>query len=474
VIGGQYADAIDQIVSAAISRQAIPGLAILVAQHGQVIFARGYGLRDVADGLPVERATSFRIASISKQFTAAAIMQLKERELLTLNDQVGRYLPWFRYAPDVTIRHLMTHSSGIAGYTETDDFDLRCVSAADPREIIETVLDREPAFAPGGDWQYSNTNYVILGSILETVAQKSYAEIVHQDLLGALDLPSTVPDDSALLSASAAMGVSAIWLGPWEPANGWHPSWAFGTAGLRSNVLDLFAWNVALREGRVISESSFRAMTTSAALSDGQDVAYGFGFVLGMSPVGRVRRHSGGLPGFSLDNTTFVDHEIDVIVLANCGSLFTQRSITRPIVALLTNEPRLCSIGFEPEAPSGRPISHPGNALSLVELFLAERLDGDRITDRFRRFLTPARKKRIETLRLLGPLLSLHAMESARRDPVTIFSYRAEFEARTVRTDVTIRDDGRVDDLAISRWELPVIHGAARHWTSSPGTESDF
>jgi hypothetical protein len=80
----------------------------------------------------------------------------------------------------------------------------------------------------------------------------------------------------------------------------------------------------------------------------------------------------------------------------------------------------------------------------------------------------------IETLRLLGPLLSLHAMESARRDPVTIFSYRAEFEARTVRTDVTIRDDGRVDDLAISRWELPVIHGAARHWTSSPGTESDF
>jgi D-alanyl-D-alanine carboxypeptidase len=448
--GDLYAESIDRIVTAAMTAQTIPGLAILVAQERRIIFARGYGLRNVGENLPVDEGTSFSIASISKQFTAAAIMQLHERGLLALDDRIDRYLPWFRYAPNVTIAHLMTHTSGIAGYTELDDFDLRCTNPAAPREVVETILEREPAFAPGDEWQYSNTNYVILGAILEAVAQKSYRDVIESDLLAGLDATATVLNDATSIRSNAALGFTAYWLGPLEPARDWHPSWGFGTAGLRSNVLDLFTWNVALRSGRVVTEPSLQAMRTAAMLNDGQRVSYGLGLQLGQTPIGRVTRHTGGLPGFTLENTTFLDREIDIIVLTNGDATPTEHSITRPIAALLTTEPRLRSPAPDAEERFGAEIAQPNDALDVVNAFLCGALDAGRITDRFKRVLTPAHLDAVRAFSRRGPVRALHPLQSFRRDPVNLYTYRADFDDAVLRADLWLRDDGRVDGVWFS------------------------
>jgi D-alanyl-D-alanine carboxypeptidase len=455
VIAGNHDAAIDRIVSAAVVAQAIPGLAILVAQNRRIIFARGYGMRNLGEGLPVDERTSFSIASISKQFTAAAIMQLRERQLLALEDRVERYLPWFCNTHHVTIGHLLTHTSGVPGYTELDDFDLRCVSTATPREIAETVLERAPAFAPGDQWQYSNTNYVLLGAILETVAQKSYGDIVRNDLLAGLDMPATMVNDMSPIRSNAASGFTSYWLGPIEPAREWHASWSFGTAGLRSNVLDLFAWNVALRSGKIVTETSFQAMETAVMLNDGQSVSYGFGLQLGQTLIGRVSRHTGGLPGFTLDNTTFLDREIDIIILTNVDATPTQHSITRPIAALISAEPGLCSAQAGGEETFGLEVPQPNDPLALVNTFLAGQLHAGQITDRFKRLLTPARLEAVQALWRRGPVRALHPVETFRRDPVNLYAYRAEFNDGTLRADLTLRDDGRVDGVRFAAWDRP-------------------
>lgn len=453
MIGEEQAIGIERIVSAAITRQAIPGLAILVAQNRRIVFARGYGSRNLGADLPVDEQTSFRIASISKQFTAAAIMRLQERGRLAIDDRIGRYLPWLGYATDIPIVHLMNHTSGIVGYTELDDFDLRCFKAATPREIVETVLQREPAFAPGDDWQYSNTNYMILGAILEAVAEKSYGDIVEDELLGRVNTSSTVVDDSSSLHSNSALGYTSLWLGAWESARELHPSWAFGTAGLQSNVLDIFTWNVALRSGRVVTAPSFQVMQTATLLNDGRRVNYGFGLQTQQTSIGRSIHHDGSLPGFSLDNTVFLDREIDIIVLTNGESTNTRYSITLPVAALLTAEPHLYSVDGDTDGSLGRDIPEPKGVLELMNAFVTGGLDVDLITDRFRRFLTPARYARSLKLSQGGLVRALHRVQSYRRDPVSIHAYRADRDRDTLRAQIIFRDRRGIDDIALSRWD---------------------
>jgi D-alanyl-D-alanine carboxypeptidase len=452
LISDECAAAIDRIVSTAVTEQAIPGLAILVAQDRRIIFTRGHGFRNLGERLPVDERTSFSIASISKQFTAAAIMKLCERGKLALTDSVASYLPWLTYAPDVTIAHLLTHTSGVPGYTEIVGFDLRCRNAATPREIVETVLGRDRAFAPGDDWQYSNTNYVLLGQVLEAISQRSYREIILDDLLSTLDVSVTAVNDTASIRSNYALGYNSYCLGPWEPSREWHPSWEFATAGLRSNVRDLFAWNVALRSGRIIGEASFRAMSTAATLNDGLDVGYGFGFALGSTSIGPVIHHSGGLPGFSLENTTFPDCEIDIIVLTNLENTNTQASITKPIAAYLTGEPGLCSREIAGD-PAGRSVPPLDGSLPLLNDFLAGRIDSTRMSDDFLRYLTPTRQASARALHARGPITQVQSRASSRRDPTTAHTYRAECDYGPLRADLELRDGGKIEAVRLCRWD---------------------
>jgi D-alanyl-D-alanine carboxypeptidase len=441
--------AIERIVSRAIGMQAIAGLAILVAEHGRVVFSGGYGQRDLVEAQPVEERTTFSIASISKQFTAAAIFRQLERGRLRLDDRAGRYLPCWQHAPEVTIAQLLTHTSGIAGYTELEDFDLRCSEAVTPREIVASTVHVGQAFEPGADWQYSNTNYIILAAILEAIAQKRYADFLQSEFFDPLHLHDTTAGGEP----AATEGISSFALGPWESSRRWHPSWEFGTAGIRSNVHDLFAWNVALRTGRVVSEASYRTMASHVVLNDGNRVNYGCGLQLGQSPIGREIRHDGGLPGFSLENTVYPNREIDIIVLTNADWTTTRYSITLPVAAVLTDEPGLLAPGAVDGRPRGRTISRFGEARAVLNDFLSDRLQPERMTGSCRRLLTPAHVDALQTLSGRGPIRELFELERFRRHPLSMYTYEAVSDAGSLQTELAVHDDGRVASVHFCRWD---------------------
>jgi D-alanyl-D-alanine carboxypeptidase len=440
---------IERIVLDTIGMQAIPGLAILVADHGQVVFSGGYGRRDLADARPVEERTTFSIASISKQFTAAAIFRQIEAGRLRLDDRAGGYLPWWQDEPEITIGQLLTHTSGIAGYTELDDFDLRWSTAATPREIVASTAQLGRAFEPGADWQYSNTNYVILASILEVIAQQRYADLLQSEFFGPLDLRAT----TAGSEFSDAKGIGSFALGPWETSPRWHPTWEIGTAGIRSNVHDLFAWNVALRSGRVVSEASYRTMTTPVTLNDGTTVNYGCGLQLGQTPIGPEVRHSGGLPGFTLDNTVYPERELDIIVLANADWTTTRYSITLPVAALLSGEAGLLNADAIDGRLAGRTLAHFAEARTVLNDFLSGRLRPERMTEGCRRLLTPAHVEALERLSARGPIRELFELERFRRHPLSMYTYETVFDTGSLRTELAVHDDGRIANVYFCRWD---------------------
>jgi D-alanyl-D-alanine carboxypeptidase len=440
---------IERIVSRAIGMQAIAGLTILVAERGRIVFSGAYGRRDLVEARPVDERTTFSIASITKQFTAAAIFRQMERGRLRLDDRAGRYLPWWRHAPEVTIEQLLTHTSGIAGYTELEDFDLRCCEAATPREIIASTVHLGQAFEPGADWQYSNTNYVALAAILEAVSEQPYAELLQNEFFGPLDLHATTADGEP----AAAQGIGSFALGAWETSPRWQPSWEIGTAGIRSNVHDLFTWNVALRTGRVVSETSYRTMTSNVALNDGTRVNYGCGLQLGQSPIGREIRHSGGLPGFSLENTVYPDRKLDIIVLTNADWTTTRYSITLPVAAALTNEPGLLTPDGVDGRLRGRPIPQFGEARAVLKDFPSGRLPPERMTSSCRRLLTPRHIDALQALCSRGPIRDLYELERFRRHPLTMYTYEAVCDAGSLRTELAVHDDGRIASVYFCRWD---------------------
>jgi CubicO group peptidase (beta-lactamase class C family) len=443
---------VESIVAAAIERQHLPGLSIAVARNGGVVFARGFGLRNVGEELAADPDTIYSIASISKQFTVAGIMRLAEQGLLRLDDRLSRYFPWHPYGETIELRHLLSHTSGIPDYFPLENLDLIGFTEASPREIAEAVLQRAAAFEPGAEYQYCNTGYVLLGAILERVSDQPYAQYLQANFFDPLAMTRTGVDDTPAIRSNVAVGHTSFALGPWELARDYHPSWEFGTGGLYSTVMDILKWNLALRGGLVVSPPSFAQMTTQAKLRDGHRLNYGFG--LGVSDVGGYRevRHTGGLPGISTDNTTFPDLGIDIVVFVNHDGCSTYATITRPILALLLDEPALRGSRRADLAVSSGLDERP-LARQWIAAAAAGALDDLPFSAKFERFLKPERRARYAALRANGKITTITLIDASRRDPETTFNYRVDFEAGPLVATVSVRDDGTIANLQFIRWD---------------------
>lgn len=450
----EYATPIEAIVTAAVERQHLPGVSVAVARGGRLLFARGYGYRNVGERLPADPETIYSIASISKQFTAAAIMQLAERGMLRIDDRVTRYFPGHPYGAGIELRHLLTHTSGIPDYFPLEELDRVAFCAARPHEIIESVLNREAAFAPGAEYQYCNTGYVMLGAIIERVAEQSYAQYLQTNFFDPLEMTRTGIDDTPAIHHNLAVGYTSYVLGPWELARDYHPTWEFATGGMYSTVIDMLKWNWALRAGRVVSAPSLAMMTARARLGAGQVLDYGFG--LSVNDVGGLReiRHTGGLPGISTDNATYPDAGIDIIGFVNHDGCSIYATIVRPILALIAGRP---AAGAPASERSNLPVSSGLDerpfARSWIRAAAAGRIGDLPLSARFERFLHPGRRARFAELRAYGEITGMSLIDASRRDPETSFNYRVDFERAPLVASVAIRDDGMLADLRFLRWD---------------------
>lgn len=324
------------------------GVQVAVVRGGDTLLLGGYGLAD----REAQRATTadqrFRIGSITKQFTAAAIMQLAERGKLSLDDDLSRWVPEFPLQGHrVALRQLLNHTSGIHNYTEVEAEHQQAAVDLTPLQVVGLVTRDSFDFAPRTHMSYTNTGYALLGLVIERASGLPYAEYVRRELTAPLALLHTGYCPSRPQGAEWATGyaphddgviVSAEYLSMRHP---------YAAGALCSNVGDLVAWQHALASGRVVSPASYARMTAPETLANGQRLTYGFGLIVVQYHGHRLIMHEGGVNGFGASLLRFPDDSLDVVVLSNTersGSGVLAQNLARAVLGMPL-------LKFPPEPP---------------------------------------------------------------------------------------------------------------------------
>ena len=284
-----------------------PAVQIAVSERGQVIYSAAFGMSDRESATAATPRSVLQVGSITKQFTAAAILRLAERGALKLDDRIEQFVPEFKPpGATITLRHLLTHTSGIAAISANDYAPLT-------REQFFKLLDGKPlAFTPGTKFSYSNTGYRLLGFAIESITGQSFADVVHKELALPLGLLDTGVCGTANLPVPDGYGV---FQGTWTRIPAIHMSVPFAAGALCSTASDLVRWSHLLATGRVMLPASYATMITPTGLAGFPP--YGLG-VFRQNQLGRTAVwHTGGIPGFQSSLLYFPDHDIAVAVIIN-------------------------------------------------------------------------------------------------------------------------------------------------------------
>jgi D-alanyl-D-alanine carboxypeptidase len=293
-----------------------PGAAVLVRKGDRILLRKGYGLAEVGKARAVRPEQVFRLGSITKPFTAAAIMILADEGKLSPGDDIRKHLPAYpTHGATITIEHLLTHTSGIPSYTEQAGFQQLLAQNIEPPALVARFKDLPLEFAPGSKMEYSNSGYHLLGLIIEKVSGKTYAEFLAQRIFSPLEMTHSGYGDDPKLDRVA--GYSRDQKGPVQPAPPINMKIPYSAGALVSSVDDLARWDGAIRAGKLLKKASWERVFTPARLPDGRRTDYGYGWNLSKLDGRPVQRHGGGIPGFVTHFLRMPAEDLLVVVLMN-------------------------------------------------------------------------------------------------------------------------------------------------------------
>lgn len=310
------ARAIDAIVEEAMEQGPISGVSVAVARGPRVIFARGYGYADLENRRPATAETVYHVGSITKQFTAAAVMQLVEDGSVRLDAPLSEYLPHYPHVGDVTVEQLLNHTSGIANYTTLAEWWETMSLEVTPDRLARSFLSRPLDFAPGTRFAYSNSGYVLLGMIIEAVAGRPYGGYLNAELFVPQRLEATAYCDGRRLVPDRAYGYRATDEG-FVHAEHVSMSQAYAAGAVCSSALDLVRWSRALGGGTIVSDEAWERMSSPGELADGTAIEYGYGLAVGYLEGHHRINHVGGMLGFAGQISRYDEDDLTIAVLAN-------------------------------------------------------------------------------------------------------------------------------------------------------------
>ncbi len=380
------ADRIDSYIEAQLKKQEIPGLALAVVRDGELEKSKGYGLADVELNVPATERSVFQWASMTKQFTATAIMLLAQDGKLKLDERISRY---YAKAPsawsNVTVRHLLTHTSGIKNYTELPNFFGTLRKDYAPDEFIGLVTERPLGFAPGEKWAYSNTGYYLLGLVIEKASGQSYGEFLAARIFRPLAMETARVNHQFEIIPNRATGYdnrsNQLWRSEFM-----SPTQPFSAGALVGTVLDLAKWDAALYTEKILPASALGEMWTPVKLNSGKTAPYGYGWQTGEIRGHRYVGHGGDIHGFSSFILRLVQDKLTVIVLANTGA--NPQAIATSVAG--------CYIpGLTLSTAKAQPDTAPKLSERLKQcLFdMAEKKDSEILTPEFREDFSKSRRR---------------------------------------------------------------------------------
>jgi len=332
--------AIDTVVAEGVATQKLAGAVVGVMKDGKIVLIKGYGMADLEDGQPVKADTIFRIGSLTKQFTSAMLLMLVDRGQLSLSDPMSKYFPDFPHAEGITVRHLLDHTSGIHGYTDTAFWEatsplgLRAWRAQSTEDMISYIAAEEKLtdFPVGTDYRYNNSAYILAGGLVEKLTGKSYAVALQEMIAKPLGLTDTAYDDERTVVPRRAKGYDlrdGILAYPMPLS----VSVAGGGGAMRSTAMDMLRWHAALFGGKLLKPESLALMIEPSKLKDGRPVSavqkpdakgrpaldYGLGLAVGNRYGRRIIGHGGAINGFNGMLYTYPDDRTTIVMLTNTG-----------------------------------------------------------------------------------------------------------------------------------------------------------
>jgi CubicO group peptidase (beta-lactamase class C family) len=348
---------IDALAKSEIDQHHAVGVTVVVTRGDQVVVSSGYGYADSKAKTPATAETLYRIGSVTKQFTASAILRMVEQGKLSLDDEITKYLPSYpTQGHHITIRRLMDHTSGIKGYTELPAF---AALAARPlaQDSLVALFSKEPFdFAPGDGMVYNNSAYFLLGQIIEKVSGRSYADYVQDSLFVRAGMK-----DSRYCSESTVMprkvhGYDFL-NGTLQKARPISHVWPFSAGSLCSTAGDLVAWTAALHSGKILSPASYQELITPGTLNDGTRLRYAKGLARDEIAGHRAIHHGGGIFGFTSYVAWLPDDSLTVVVLYNSAGPANPQALTQDIVAAVLGK-------IEPKA-----VAYSGDLAELAGIY---------------------------------------------------------------------------------------------------------
>lgn len=358
---------VDQIVSTALKKSGAPSASIAIVRDGQVALVKAYGRRSIAPELPATTHARYKIGSVSKQITATALLTLIQNGRLSLDDKIGKWMPDLTGAQEISVREVLSQTSGYTGYFSSEVLPAAGRRPVAPLVIAETWGRKPLEFTPGAAFDYSNTNYVIAGLLVERISGEPLADYVQQRLFRPLHIADAVNVVSTP-SLQDAQGYTRFVLGPLRPPTIPGPGWEFGAGGWAMTAEDLAKWDLGVITRKVLSPSLYMAQQTPPHLKDGRPGPYGLGFFIDTVAGHRRLHHPGDDAGFLAENRIYPDDRAAVAVLINADFGDAQDDIADGVERLLLDQPE------PPARASHGPPQELADTTRPEEIDLARRL----------------------------------------------------------------------------------------------------
>ena len=326
---------VDAMAREILQTTGVPSATVAIVKDGQLAYAAAYGSAHLDPVKAAEPAMRYSIGSISKQFTATAILMLAEQHKLSLDDPVAKFIPDLTRAKEVNIRELLSHTSGYQDFWPQDYVPPFMRERISAQKILDLWARKPLDFDPGTKWQYSNTNYVIAGLIVEKASGMPLLRFLSQRIFTPLDMRSVMDVDQNHLTETDATGYSRFALGPPRQAPDEGPGWMFAAGELAMPASDLAKWDISMIDQKLMQPASYREMQTEVRLKNGLGTRYGLGLDIVSEEGHRALEHGGEVSGFTSENIVFPDDRAAIVVLTNEDAANAASAIARRVAPLL-------------------------------------------------------------------------------------------------------------------------------------------
>ncbi len=439
------ASGIDAAAADVLKTTGVPSASVAVVKGGKVAYVKAYGMARLDPAMAAEPGMRYSIGSVSKQFTAAVILLLAQDGKLKLDDPVGKYLPGLTRANEVTIRQVLSMTSGYQDFWPEDYVMTSMMKSTNPQQILDVWAKKPLDFEPGTEWQYSNTNYVVAGRIAEIAGGKPLIDQLQERIFWPLKMTGVFNSDASRLPANDPTGYYQHALGPLRPSPKEGQGWMFAAGELAMPASDLALWNISMMNRTLLAPASYDAMFTEVKLKDGKGTGYGLGVEVGVRNGHRFIEHSGEVSGFVSENIVFPDDKAAVTVLTNEDASSAAGALGRKIAPLVLGGASGTSGANAEEAAAAEK-----RARDIFAGLQDGKLDRTQLTafcDAY--FTQEAVDDFASSLGPLGTPTSFKQTSVGKRGGMTFRAFSVGFPSRQVRVTVYEMPDGKLEQYLV-------------------------